>query len=256
MPPIQATALVLEKPETATHRLLVVDDDVLLSKSIAGYLIEAGFVVDLAHRGDEGVKRALSSEYAMVVLEVNLPGVNGFEVLRRIRTESHIPVLVLTRRGEDIDRIVGLEIGADDYLIKPVNPRELVARIRAILRRARIEAWRALHVSSLLSVGDVALDRSARSVRRAGIRIELTSLEFDLLDMLLQAAGRVVERNALAKTLLGRELTPFERSIDMHVSNLRRKLGPSPGGSERIRSIRGVGYIYTAASEVEDPTGG
>ena len=254
MLPIQATAAALERPETATRRLLVVDDDVVLSKSIAGYLVEAGFVVDLAHRGDEGMDQAWLSEYAMVILEVNLPGVNGFEVLRRIRNESHVPVLVLTRRCEDTDRIVGLEIGADDYLIKPVNPRELVARIRAVLRRARLEAWRASPASSLLRVGDVALDRAARSLQLGGIGIELTSLEFDLLDMLLQAAGRVVARNALAKTLLGRELTPFERSIDMHVSNLRRKLGPSPSGAERIRSIRGVGYIYTATCEVSDPT--
>jgi two-component system response regulator CpxR len=177
-----------------------------------------------------------------------LPGTNGFDVLRRIRAKSRIPVLMLTARGDDVDRIVGLEIGADDYLPKPFNPRELVARIRAVLRRAQ-PAESANTPRELISVGDIEIDSNTRNVRRAGEVVELTGVEYDLLEILLRNAGQIVKREELVKEVLGRELSPFDRSIDMHVSNLRKKLGHQLNGLERIKTIRGVGYIYGAPPE-------
>jgi two-component system response regulator CpxR len=172
-----------------------------------------------------------------------LPGINGFEVLRRIRSVSKIPVLLLTARGEDVDRIVGLEIGADDYLPKPFNPRELVARIRAVLRRTKpVKAADA--VPEVLSIGDVELDPATRSVQRAGQPVDLTSVEFNLLEVLLREAGRVVTRERLVNAVLSRKFMPFDRSIDMHVSKVRRKLGDSEEDGDHIKTIRGVGYMF------------
>jgi DNA-binding response OmpR family regulator len=182
------------------------------------------------------------------VLDVMLPGLNGFEVLRRIRAESKVPVLMLTARGDDVDRIVGLEIGADDYLPKPFNPRELLARIRAILRRAILDKPGYETTTRKLIVGDVELDSGTRAVSRAGENVELTAVEFDLLEKLLRAAGRIITREELSKEVLGRSSSPFDRSIDMHISNLRKKLGHHFGATERIKTVRGVGYIYAQAS--------
>ncbi|MGH9845894.1 MAG: winged helix-turn-helix domain-containing protein, partial [Blastocatellia bacterium] len=187
--------------------------------------------------------RALGGQHALVVLDVMMPGINGFEVLRRLRASSRVPVLMLTARGSDVDRIVGLELGADDYLPKPFNPRELVARIHAILRRTR-PAPAETQPPGRLAVGDVELDSSARTVWRNGEQADLTSAEFDLLLVLLQAAGNVVSREELSQTVLGREFNQLDRSIDTHVSNLRRKLGVEMNGVERIKSVRSVGYIY------------
>jgi len=174
-----------------------------------------------------------------------LPGLNGFEVLRRIRNKSRIPVLLLTARGEDVDRIVGLEIGADDYLPKPFNPRELVARIQAILRRTRTaERAGAGQPPESLRVGDIELDPATRTVRQNGKPVELTSVEFNLLEVLLREAGRVVSREHLVDTVLSRKFSPFDRSIDMHVSKIRRKLGDSDTGTDHIKTVRGVGYIF------------
>jgi two-component system, OmpR family, response regulator CpxR len=178
---------------------------------------------------------------------VMLPGLNGFEVLRRIRAESKVPVLMLTARGDDVDRIVGLEIGADDYLPKPFNPRELVARIRAILRRTSLEKSVDQTTAKILTVGDIELDMGTRVTRRDGEIVELTAVEFDLLEKLLRAAGRILTREELSKSVLGRSPSPFDRSIDMHISNLRKKLGHQFGGVERIKTVRGVGYIYAQA---------
>jgi two-component system response regulator CpxR len=171
-----------------------------------------------------------------------LPEVNGFEILKQIRRVSQVPVILLTARGDDIDRIVGLEIGADDYVPKPFNPRELTARIQAVLRRTEP---RQAPESRVLTVGDVVLDPRARTVVRAGEQVELTTVEFDLLQALLASAGDVVSRDELTHAVLGRELAPFDRSIDMHISRVRRKLGERRDGVERIKAIRGVGYIYT-----------
>jgi two-component system response regulator CpxR len=218
---------------------------------VTEYLKPLGFQIESVHRGDLGVERALAGEHAIVVLDVMLPGLNGFEVLRRIRAESRVPVLMLTARGDDVDRIVGLEIGADDYLPKPFNPRELVARIRAILRRADSHEPRDSGKAKTLIVGDVELDMGTRVVRRLGEIVELTAVEFDLLEKLLRATGRIITREELSKEVLGRSTSPFDRSIDMHISNLRRKLGHQVGEVERIKTVRGVGYIYAQVSAAE-----
>jgi len=231
--------------EPAAHRVLVVDDDAELCHLLAEYLAPEGYRVEAVHSGIRGVERALSGEHAIVVLDVMLPDVKGFEVLRRLRARSRVPVLMLTARGDEQDRILGLEMGADDYLPKPFNPRELSARIDAILRRSiphptTVEPRADGHVV----VDDVSIDKGARVVRRREEPIDLTTVEFDLLDMFFRSAGRVISRDELVRTVLRREFSPFDRSIDTHVSNLRRKLGPTPDGLERIKGVRGIGYQY------------
>jgi two-component system response regulator CpxR len=225
-------------------RILVVDDDVELCSLVSEYLRPESFQVEAVHDGKTGVTRALSGDHLLVVLDVMLPGMNGFDVLRKIRDSSRIPVLLLTARGEDVDRIVGLEIGADDYLPKPFNPRELVARIRAVLRRTQGKSE--APVPDVIRVGDVELDPATRSVLHRGKPVELTSVEFDLLQVLLREAGRVVTREALVDQVLGRKFSPFDRSIDMHVSKVRKKLGDSDS-EDHIKTIRGAGYIFALA---------
>jgi two-component system, OmpR family, response regulator CpxR len=229
----------------SVDRILVVDDDVELCSLVSEYLRPEGFQVEAVHDGKAGLSRALSGDHLLAVLDVMLPGMNGFDVLRRIRDSSRIPVLLLTARGEDVDRIVGLEIGADDYLPKPFNPRELVARIRAILRRTRAKG-EAAAVPDVIRVGDVELDPATRTVQHRGKPVELTSVEFSLLQVLLREAGRVVSREALVDEVLGRKFSPFDRSIDMHVSKVRKKLGDSDS-EDHIKTIRGAGYIFALA---------
>ena len=233
------------------NRILIVDDDLDLCELLAKYLRREGFEFEMVHNGEAGVSAALSGTYALIILDVMLPNMNGFEVLSQIRTRSQTPVLMLTARGDDIDRIVGLEMGADDYLAKPFNPRELVARIRAILRRSRLEAETAAGavVPERLVIGDITLDKATRVVTRDGEPLALTAVEFDLLDALMRAAGRIVPREELVKAILGRDLTPYDRSIDTHVSNLRKKLRHYIDGVERIKTVRGVGYIYARPRE-------
>jgi two-component system, OmpR family, response regulator CpxR len=233
------------------ERVLVIDDDVGLCELVAEYLGPEGYEVEAIHNGERGIDRALSNEHSLVVLDVMLPGMNGFDVLRRIRAESRVPVLMLTARGDDVDRIVGLEIGADDYLPKPFNPRELVARIRAVLRRTQ-PAESPAAIRETLVVGDIEMDSNTRGVRCAGEPVELTGVEYDLLERLLRSAGQIAKREELVKEVLGRELSPFDRSIDMHVSNLRKKLGHQVNGIERIKTIRGVGYIYAASANISE----
>lgn len=225
-------------------RILVIDDDVELCSLVSEYLRPEGFQVEAVHEGKAGLNRALSGEHLLVVLDVMLPGMNGFDVLRRLRDGSRIPVLLLTARGEDVDRIVGLEIGADDYLPKPFNPRELVARIRAVLRRSRKGAD--FEIPELIKVGDVELDPATRTVTHRGNPVDLTSVEFALLQVLLREAGRVVTREALVDEVLGRKFSPFDRSIDMHVSKVRKKLGDSDV-EDHIKTVRGAGYIFALA---------
>jgi two-component system response regulator CpxR len=188
------------------NRILIVDDDLDLCELLSKYLRGEGLEVEAANDGDLGVERALSGDYSLVVLDVMLPGLNGFEALSRIRSKSALPVLMLTARGDDIDRIVGLEMGADDYLQKPFNPRELIARIRAILRRARPGSSEAITTAlpERLSIGDVELNKCARIVTRSGQQLPLTTVEFDLLEALIRAAGSIVSREELVKSILGR----------------------------------------------------
>jgi two-component system response regulator CpxR len=230
------------------ERLLVIDDDTELCELVVEYLTAEGFAVEVVHDGESGVRRATSEPYALIILDVMLPRLDGFETLKRIRAVSHVPTLMLTARGDDVDRIVGLEIGADDYLSKPFNPRELLARIRAILRRTKPEL-----LAEKLVVGDVELDFGSRSLRKQGQTVAVTSVEFDLLAVLLQHAGQIVSRDDLSLRALGRSFHPLDRSVDMHVSNLRKKLGPHVDGSERIKSVRGVGYLYAVCPPAGTP---
>jgi len=229
------------------ERVLVVDDDEELCELVAEYLAPEGFAIEAVHDGAAAVQRALMGEHDLVILDVMLPGKTGFDVLRAIRAASgaaaRIPILMLTARGDHVDRIVGLELGADDYLPKPFHPRELVARIHAVLRRARPDSNAPPPARERLRVGDVELNVASRETRLADASVILTAIEFDLLAALLRAAGRVVTREEIAKNVFGRKFLSYDRSIDMHVSNLRKKLGRGPGGKERIKTVRGVGYI-------------
>ena len=231
-------------------RILIVDDDVELCSLVEEYLTAEGFGVECVHEGETGLQKAQSGSFLLMVLDVMLPGISGFDVLRRLRTKSRLPVLLLTARGEDVDRIVGLELGADDYLPKPFNPRELVARIRAVLRRTSAEgANTQAPPPEMLKVGDVELDPATRTVWQGGRTVELTSVEFNLLEALLREAGRVVTREQLVSAVLSRKFSPFDRSIDMHVSKVRKKLGDGNGETERIKTVRGVGYIFARPRE-------
>ncbi|MDD2767706.1 MAG: response regulator [Methylococcus sp.] len=224
-------------------RLLLIDDDTALCELLSEYLALEGYAVEAVHDGVAGLAAALSGRYRLALLDVTLPRLNGFEVLKRIRQESSLPVLMLTARGDDFDRVVGLEIGADDYLPKPFNHRELVARIKAILRRTDPDS-RPASGTKLIEIDDLSINPANREVRRAGVPIELTAAEFLLLKTLGENPGTLVGRDELTRIVLHRRLTPFDRAIDMHVSNLRRKLGDKPDGSPRIRTVRGSGYFY------------
>ena len=227
------------------EKILVIDDDAELCELVSEYLESEGFEIDTEGNGDHGADRALESDYDLIILDVMLPGINGFEALRRIRSQSNVPVLMLTARGDDVDRIVGLEIGADDYLPKPFNPRELVARIHAILRRSSAHANAdAAALNEKVAIGDIQLDKGSRTVTRDNNPIHLTAMEFDVLEVLLRNAGRVVERENLVEQVLDRKYSPYDRSIDVHVSNLRKKLGHEVDGMERIKSVRQIGYLY------------
>lgn len=222
-------------------RVLLVDDDTELCGMLVRYLGQDGFRVAAVHDGEAAVAAIRRAEPGIVVLDITMPVLDGFEALRRIRSFSAVPVLMLTARGDDVDRIVGLEIGADDYLPKPFNPRELSARLRAILRRARTAPGPG---ARRLVVGDVSLDPGGRTVMRAGQPLAMTSTEFAIVELLLKDAGQVVSKDSLSAQALGRRLSPLDRSLDTHVGNLRRKLGPGVDGAPLIRTIRGRGYLY------------
>ncbi len=229
------------------ERILVIDDDKSLCDLLVEYLRTEGFEIDVAHEGNKGLEMISGTPYNLVVLDVMLPkGFSGFSVLQQIRARSDLPVLMLTARGEDVDRIVGLEMGADDYLPKPFNPRELVARIRAILRRFG-QGHRSVSAGRdavRYRVGDVMLDPGTRAVICADQPVELTSVEFNILEILLRNVGTVVTREELSREALDRPFSAYDRSIDVHVSKLRKKLGRENSCPERIKSIRGTGYIY------------
>lgn len=227
-------------------RILIVDDDVELCALLREFLWAEGYEVEAQHAGGGAAACATNGRYALIVLDVMLPEVNGFDILREIRRTSDVPVILLTARGDDVDRIVGLEIGADDYLPKPFNARELLARMHAVLRR--FQRSQGQTENRIIEVGDVLLDAGARTVFRGGEPVVVTTAEFDILRALLVSAGQVVSREELSEKVLERAFDPFDRSIDMHISKLRRKLGDPEGGSDRIKTIRGVGYIYAQPS--------
>ena len=231
--------------------ILLIDDDVELCTMLTDYLGRHGFKAIAVHHGEAGLRTAIEKSPSLILLDVMLPGIDGFEVLRRLRAVSPVSVLLLTARGEDVDRIVGLEIGADDYLPKPFNPRELLARIRAILRRssaADTTGGRAGLPEKLLRVDGIELDAAARSVQCDGVTLSLTDIEFSLLEALMRSPGDVVSRDDLAVAVLGRKFHPFDRSLDMHVSRLRRKLDESGSSGDQVKTIRGVGYQLAVRS--------
>jgi two-component system response regulator CpxR len=224
-------------------RLLLIDDDLELGRLLQSFLSTEGYRLDITATAREGIRHALDGNFSLVILDIMLPDASGFDVLRRVRSESRTPILMLTAMGDARDRIHGLELGADDYLPKPFIPAELAARIRAILRRVQPRSGAAIEM------GDVAIDPGARAVHLHGRPVSLTTAEFDLLAVLLRTAGSAVGKPELVREVLGREFSAFDRSIDTHVYNLRRKLGPLPDGSERIKSLRGSGYLYVSPGE-------
>jgi two-component system, OmpR family, response regulator CpxR len=223
--------------------ILLIDDDAELCALLIEFLHREGYSVDSEHEGNCGLQKAAQPGVDLVVLDVMLPGIDGFEILRRLRQQSKVPVIMLTARGEDIDRIVGLELGADDYLPKPFNPRELAARIRAILRRYEP---RPAEPSNRLEVNGIVLDTGTREVMASGKRVDLTTFEFDILEQLMRSAGHVLSRDALMENFYNRKATPFDRSIDMHISHLRKKID---NGDAIIKTIRGVGYQFCRMPE-------
>lgn len=235
----------MEEKSAIMNKILVIDDDVELCALLADYLGQEGFEVDSSHEARQALEVLGKKRYDLLVLDVMLPDMSGFELLRLIRTDSAVPVLMLSARGEEIDRIIGLEMGADDYLPKPFNPRELLARIRAIQRRSEmaVEKKQCLE-SERLIIGDLSLDLGSRSAARNGEAVELTAVEFSLLHELVKNAGQIVRREELCERVLERKLAAFDRSIDVHVSSLRKKLGHGAANAERIKTIRGVGYFY------------
>ena len=222
-------------------RILIVDDDEELSGLLSELLNREGFRVDCQSDGTRGLTAALSGSYDLMVLDVMLPGLGGFEILTRVRQQMRLPILMLTARGEDEDRIVGLDLGADDYLPKPFNTRELVARIRAIMRRLEPR-----ESSGRLEVNGIAIDPGTREVTRGGEAVEVTTFEFDILETLMRSAGRVVSRDELMEGLYGRKATPFDRSVDMHISHLRKKL---ESDKPLIKTVRGTGYQFVRSPE-------
>ena len=231
-------------------KLLLVDDDREMTAMLSEYLSLEGFTLDVAFAGDEALTKVRNGDFDMAVLDVMLPGLSGFEVLRAIRAESDLPVIMLTGRGEAVDRVVGLQIGADDYLPKPFIPQELVARIQAVLRRSRPAIASSAKTASIIEAGDVRMDLNAHVVRKNNQIVELTAAEFALLRLLLTYAGQVVTREELYREVLGREYAAYDRSLDNHVSSVRRKLGLTQEGTERIRALRNTGYIYCVPAGV------
>jgi two-component system phosphate regulon response regulator OmpR len=232
-------------------RVLLVDDDERLAEMLGSYLRARGFVVEHRIDGTSGLSAAAAAAYDLMVLDVMLPDLDGFEVLKRLRRRSDLPVLMLTARGEDTDRIVGLELGADDYLPKPFNPRELLARLHAILRRGRAAEPAS---DDVLRFGKLEIDRAAREARVAGKPCVLTSHQFELLRVLAERAGRVQTRDQLMQAVRGEDLDEFDRSIDVHISRIRAAIEDDPRHPRRIRTIRAVGYVFAPAADADGDT--
>ncbi len=231
--------------------IIVIEDDRELCELLKEFFQAENFELETVHDGLEGLRRVSEGNPDLVILDVMLPGINGFDVLKKIRERSKVPVIMLTARGEDIDRILGLEMGADDYLPKPFNTRELLARVKAILRRSeeKEEPEKNIENPSFFKIGDLEVYPSSHNVRQGENNLELTHIEFKLLLCLLESAGKIISRQTLVLKVLKRAWSPFDRSIDVHMSNLRKKLGPLPDGSERIKTLRGEGYFYSIMPE-------
>jgi DNA-binding response OmpR family regulator len=224
-------------------RVLMIDDDLKLCRLVKDYLGMMGFAVEAAHTGTEGLEKVVGGDYNVVILDVMLPGIDGFEVLKQIRRVSNVPVLMLTALGDESDRIVGLEIGADDYLPKTFSTRELLARLRAVTRRSLITASQTKSEPEKIVVNDIGIFPAARKATKNGETLILTALEFDLLLCLARAKGRVLERDRLLDEIAGRSYDVFDRSIDVHISSLRKKLGDDSKNPRYIKTVRSVGYM-------------
>lgn len=232
-----------------TTRALIIDDDEALTEMLGEYLEDQGFGVVARARADRGLETLAAAPFDVVILDVMLPDLDGFEVCRRIRERSEVPVVMLTARGEETDRVVGLEIGADDYLSKPFGPRELLARIRAVLRRARASSEPA--GGARLRFGRLEIDRDARTVQVDGMPRPLTSHQFELLQLLADNAGRVLSRDQIMQGLRGHALEAFDRSIDNHVSRIRAAIEDDPRHPRRLLTVRGAGYVFTRSQDGE-----
>ena len=226
-----------EKPITST--VLLIDDDRELGEMLRNYLTEDSLLVHISQSGEAGLSELRRRDIDLVILDIMLPGMSGLDVLRTLRLTSDVPVIMLTARGDDIDRIIGLEFGADDYLAKPFNPRELIARIKAILRRSQPSTRK----EKSLTLGSISLDAMTRTATVHGESLSLTGTEFELLRCLLQTPGEVVSKQRLSETALGRQLLPYDRSIDTHISNLRKKIEKAGNSDETIQNQRGIGYL-------------
>lgn len=233
----------------SNQRILLIDDDAELSQLVTDYLTLDGFSLDVAPDGVSGLERAQSGLYQLILLDVMLPGLDGLSLLRQLRQSSYCPVLMLTARGDDIDRIVGLELGADDYLAKPFNPRELSARVRAILRRVELAQQQSNQPVSaaIMELNQVQLNRQNRQVWCQAQQVVLTATEFQILDHLMSHAGQLITKEALSKAVLGRALQQYDRSLDMHISNIRKKLAACDP-AEKIQTLRGSGYLFLEQS--------
>src|ERR1700742_4275651 len=232
-----------EPTATREPRVLLVDDDRELCQMLSEYLAAEHFDVKSVHDGGEALTELEAGEFEIVILDVMLPSVGGLDVLRKLGASYATPILMLTARGDDVDRIVGLELGADDYLSKPFNPRELVARIRAILRRAPRSARPG--APDVLAIGPITLNAGARQVHVSEKPVALTGAEFRVLELLMRSAGQVISRDSMTEQALGRKLAAYDRSIDTHISNLRRKLDLESGTNPEIKNVRGCGYTLT-----------
>ena len=228
------------------HQLLLADDDIELCDMLRQYLEAEDFNVTTAHDGESTLAEARSGQHELLILDIMMPRMNGLDVLRELRRDSQLPVLILTARGDDVDSIIGLELGADDYLPKPASPRVLVARIRAILRRVSVDLQAQAESTkpARFVLGDLDIHTGTRSADLKGKPLVITSTEYSMLECLVRNAGHVISKEELSQQVLGRKLESYDRSVDMHVSNLRRKLGPLADGEERIKTVRGVGYQY------------
>lgn len=220
-------------------KILIIDDDRELGEMLVEFLAPEHLDVSAALSGEDGLQALRTGSYELLILDIMLPGLNGLDVLKEVRKDSEIPVIMLTARGDDVDRILGLEFGADDYLTKPFNPRELLARIKAILRRTRSDQRR----EGRIDVGTIEIDVRSRQVDAGGQAIRLTGTEFELLRCLAKSPGEAVAKEQLARDVLGRRHMPYDRSLDTHISNLRRKLSDAGVNNPSIRSQRGVGYL-------------
>jgi two-component system response regulator CpxR len=239
----------VESGSSDAARLLLIDDDERLCRLLRDYLQPFGYTVDAVHNGAEGLARVLAGSYAAVILDVMMPGMNGFDALRKLRRRSRIPVLMMTALGDEPDRIAGLELGADDYLPKTFSPRELLARLRAVLRRSAAAPAPEPGVQAPVAFGDLRLDPGTRTATCDGKALVLTAVEYDILLSLVRAAPRVKTREQLLLEVADRDFEAFDRSIDVHVSSLRKKLGDDPKTPRFIHTIRGVGYCMRGDNE-------